>query len=113
MPKGPKAKAVKATIKEALPPISSLNQDQLISRRWTGHLDETADYYFDDEIKDVSKNLTGFPPDQSNILKIPHARNIPTSAIQDSGSIKQEAKIKPALRQSLNLSQFSFPEVAH
>ena len=41
-----------------------------------------------------------------NILKISHARNIPTSAIQDSGSIKQEAKIKPALRQSLNLPLF-------
>lgn len=67
MLKGVKAKAVKATIKEALSSISSLNQDQVISRRWTGHLNETADYYSDDEIKNVSKKLTEFPPNQLDL----------------------------------------------
>ena len=52
-PKGSKKNAKADT--STLPPISDLDADQVIARRWNVDLPETADYYFDDEVKDVQK----------------------------------------------------------
>ena len=40
---------------------------KVVSRRWTKDLDETPDFYFDMEIKDVSKKLKEYPPDNLDL----------------------------------------------
>ena len=60
-------KVSKTANKDALPPISSLSPDQVVSRRWTEDLPETSDYYWDTEIKDISKKLREYPPDNLDL----------------------------------------------
>ena len=39
----------------------------MIARRWTNGLPETADYYYDLEVKDVSKKLKEYPPENLDL----------------------------------------------
>ena len=46
--------------------ISSLTQDELMSRRWSSDKPETAEWYYGEPIKDVTKSLKAYPPDNVN-----------------------------------------------
>lgn len=61
----PRRKASKAA--DALPSMSSLNPEQVVARRWTEGLPETSDYYWDAEVKDITKKLREYPPDDVDL----------------------------------------------
>ena len=47
--------------------MTALTTDQLIARRWTDGLPETADYYYDSEVRDVSRKLKEYPPENLDL----------------------------------------------
>lgn len=55
---------------KSMPALSSLSRKALLARRWSERSPQTADYYYDEEAKDLTKKAptsSSFPPDNLDL----------------------------------------------
>ena len=55
-----------------LPPLSDLNSDQIIERRWEEGLPHTADYYYDEPLpeKTLTRTSKDIAPDELDLADV-------------------------------------------
>lgn len=61
----PRARTTKG--KDALPALTTLDADEILARRWIEGLPINADFYYDSEVKDITKKLQSYPPNNLDL----------------------------------------------
>lgn len=52
--------------KSNVPAMAALSPDQLVARRWAPGLPETIDYYYDEDVEDLSRKSM-YPPENMDL----------------------------------------------
>ena len=56
--------------KDTLSAMSTLDADEILVRRWIEGLSESVDFYYDAEVKDITKKLQSYPPNNLDLSDV-------------------------------------------